>query len=151
MALAKTTLPTLFVFGVIAVAAAALPSCYAMAHDDQAGSTFEQRVGEHIEGHIAFLNVELKITPAQKALWDRVAAVMRADVADFDRLPAQVLARVQAQPTALQHLEERVQYTAPRAKSEQRFLDAFRPLYDQLSVSQRRIADELLGQRREEM
>jgi len=151
MAHVKTTLPALFVFGVIVAGAAVLPSFSAMAHDEQGGPTFEQRVGDHIEGHIAFLKVELKITPAQEALWDKVAAVMRADVVDFDRLPAQNAAKVQAQPTALQHLEERALYTALRAKCEQRFLDVFRPLYEQLTAAQRQVADELLGQRREEM
>lgn len=51
----------------------------------------------------------------------------------------------------LQHLEERADFTALRAKGEQRFLEAFRPLYERLSDAQKQAADDLLGQRREEL
>jgi hypothetical protein len=122
----------------------------AMANDDQSASSNEPHLGDHIEGHIAFLKAELHITPAEEAPWSKVAAVMRADAADFERFWPQNLAKIQAPPTALQHLEERVAYTALRAKCEQRFLDAFRPLYEMLSDAQKKTADELLGERREE-
>lgn len=151
MILKNAALPALFIFSTIVAGAAMLPSSSAFAYDGQDEPAIEQRAGAHIEGHIAFLRAELKITPAQVEAWDKVAAVMRADVADFDRLPEQSSAKIQAQPTALRHLEERALYTALRAKCEQRFLDAFRPLYDQLSGPQKLVADELLGHRREEM
>lgn len=103
----------------------------------------------HIEGHIAFLKAELHITPAQEALWGKVAEAMRIDVAEFDQFRLQH--PTETKPTALRHLEERAAYTALRAQGEQRFLEAFRPLYEQLSDGQKQAADELLGQRREEL
>jgi hypothetical protein len=120
-----------------------------MARDDQSAPASERRFAEHIEGHIAFLKTELNITPAQESLWNAVATVMRVDVAEFERLKPQQSGKMPSRPTALQHLEERAAYMAQRAKSEQRFLDAFRPLYEKLSDAQKQSADELLGQWRE--
>ncbi len=36
-------------------------------------------MGEHVEGRLAFLKAELKITPAQEPLWDAFAETMRAN------------------------------------------------------------------------
>jgi hypothetical protein len=36
-------------------------------------------MGEHIEGSLAFLKAELKITPAQESLWNAFAETMRAN------------------------------------------------------------------------
>src|SRR5438105_1032981 len=40
--------------------------------------------GRHIEGRLAFLRAELKITDAQAPLWDRVAAALRERAARMD-------------------------------------------------------------------
>ncbi len=101
----------------------------------------------HIEGHIAFLKAELKISPAQEALFAKVAAAMREDAAAIGQARQQWDANRQATPTAVQVLEMRVSTTAMRARSEDRFLAAFRPLYDSLSTEQKQAADELLAER----
>lgn len=150
MRLNEMALPAMFLFTAVAGGTALLPAPLAMAQNSPSAPAHERHFGGHIEGHIAFLKAELNITPAQEALWNKVAAAMRADVADSERLRSQNLATTQARPTALQHLEERVTYTELRAKDEQRFLDAFRPLYGTLSDAQKQTADELLGHRREE-
>jgi hypothetical protein len=41
---------------------------------------------EHIEGHIAFVKAELKITDAQAKLWDALAAAMRANAQQWNAL-----------------------------------------------------------------
>jgi len=150
MALNKAALSTLLLFTAIVGGTALSPLSSAMAQDKRGPLAEERHRGGHIEGHIAFLRAELGITPAQEELWGNVVAAMRADAADFERLRPQVSAEGQARPTALQHLEERAKYAALRAKSEQRFLDAFRPLYEKLSDAQKAVADELLGQWHEE-
>lgn len=101
----------------------------------------------HIEGHIAFLKAELKITGAQDALWERVAAAMREDVKDFDQALEQLRANGQEPQTAVQSLEARLRLVALREKGEEQFLAAFRPLYESLSDAQRKTADELLASR----
>ncbi len=150
MALNKFALPTLLMFTLLAGGTALYPVSSAMAQEDQHAAADARHRGGHIEGHIAFLKAELNITPVQETLWGNVAAVMRADVADFEHLRQQGSAKIAARPTAVQHLQERAEYTALRAKSEQRFLDAFRPLYENLSDAQKQVADELLGQWHEE-
>jgi hypothetical protein len=126
-----------------------LPTNTASADEEQNARGHEQQLGEHIEGHIAFLKAELDITPAEETLWSAVAAVMRTDASDFERLKAKYPVLIQARETAPQHLEERVALAALRAKSEQCFLDAFRPLYQTLSDAQKKTADDLLGQKRD--
>jgi hypothetical protein len=104
--------------------------------------------GVHVEGHIAFLKAELRITEAQAPLWDKVAAAMHEDVAQMSAAMAQARANRQAPPTALTYLETRARFAALRAEGEARFLAAFRPLYAALSADQRRTADELLARGR---
>jgi len=106
----------------------------------------EQRTG-HVEGHIAFLKAELKITPAQEALFAGVAAAIRADVQDMEQTSQEETAKAPSHRTAVQALELRSNLTALRARSEERFLTAFRPLYDSLSAEQKQTADELLTRR----
>jgi len=151
MAPQRITLSARVMVGAIIGAAILVPAFSAMANDCEGPPMVERHAASHIEGHIAFLRAELKITPAQEALWDTVAVVMRADVSEFEHPSPQNLTKIQMQPRALQHLEERALHSALQAKSEQRFLDAFRPLYDQLSDAQKHVADELLGHWREDM
>jgi len=144
-------MPVLFLVAAIAGGFAAVP---AMAHDDQAMSGYEQHgdnhsAGNHIEGHIAFLKAELGITPAQEVLWSKVAGAMRTDVTEIDNALQQNPVSTSDQLNALQHLEERVTFSALRAQSERRFLDVFRPLYESLSTSQKETADDLFSKREE--
>lgn len=94
---------------------------------------------DHIEGRIAFIYTELKITPAQQSQWDRVAAAMRANDQDMHKAFESMRAnRGTTPPNALQRLELRTQ-------ADQRFLEAFRPLYTSLSDDQKQAADEMFG------
>ncbi len=97
--------------------------------------------GPHVEGHIAFLHAELRITPAQEQFWAPVAAAMREDVRNMDEAESQVSSRPE---TAIQYLEKRAAFANLRAQGEARFLKAFHPLYDNLADDQKRMADELL-------
>ena len=98
---------------------------------------------DHIEGHIAFLKAELKITPAQEADWDKVAEAMRKDVSESRAADHQYMN--QNQPSALDSLNERTYYAELRAQGERRFIDAFKPLYGKLSSAQKQSADELFA------
>ena len=107
----------------------------------------------HIEGRIAYLKAELKITPAQEPQWDKVAQVMRQNATErqqgFERIRADRDGNAQRQPpTALQRLEGEARFAAVRAQQADRFLAAFRPLYDGMSDAQKKSADELLAPHR---
>ena len=101
----------------------------------------------HVEGRIAYLKAELKITPQQEAAWTQVADAMRANAHDADALVAQMRSQRDSgqKPNAVQRLELRGRFAALRAQSNDRLLAAFRPLYASLTPDQQQAADHLLG------
>jgi LTXXQ motif family protein len=99
-----------------------------------------------IEGRIAFLKAELKITDAQTAQWNAVADAMRKNDAAKRDLRRQMHGqRQQGAANAVDALARREQVAETRAEGARQFLAAFRPLYAGLSDEQKRTADELLG------
>jgi protein CpxP len=100
--------------------------------------------GRHIEGRIAFLKAELKITDAQAPAFARVADAMRENVKDMAKLHEQHRADRDKPKSAVEQLEMRVKFGELHTQHEQRFLAAFKPLYDSLSPDQKKAADELL-------
>jgi hypothetical protein len=111
----------------------------------QQQATPHRHHGDHIEGRIAFLHTELKITPAQQAQWDRVAAAMRDNNQDMHKAFESMRANRGATQNAVQRLETRAQFATLRTQADQRFLEAFKPLYTSLSDDQKQTADELFA------
>lgn len=101
----------------------------------------------HVEGQIAYLRAELKITPQQEAAWSKVADAMRANARDGDALMTQLRAERQPdqKPNAVQRLEARGKFAAFRAQADDRLLAAFRPLYASLTPDQQQSANQLFG------
>ena len=100
--------------------------------------------GRHVEGRIAYLKAELKITDAQAPQFDAVANVMR-DNAKAMHDAFQSLRGDQSQPrTALSQLEARAKFAQLRADGEAKMLAAFRPLYEAMNPDQQKAADEML-------
>ncbi len=104
----------------------------------------------HMDGRIAFLNAELKITPAQQAAFDNYVRVMRQNADEMQAASqnrrAQPAGDAELKPrTALDQLERRAEMTKLVAAQTQRSLDAFKPLYAALSDEQKRAADELIA------
>ena len=99
----------------------------------------------HIDGRIAFLKAELKITDAQAPQFDRVAQAMRQNAQAIDQARQQLRGNPDQPKSAVERLEARTQFAALRAQSSQRFLDAFKPLYASLSDDQKKAADEMLA------
>jgi hypothetical protein len=101
--------------------------------------------GRHIEGRIAFLKAELKITDAQQPQWDKVAAAMRDNARELDQAVGEMRASRDQPQNAMQRLEARARFAGLRARTTQRLADAFQPLYASLSDQQKPAADELLA------
>ena len=99
----------------------------------------------HIEGRIAFLKTELKITDAQAPQFERVAQAMRDNAKAMEQAMGQMRGNRDQPSNAVQRLEMRAQFATLRAQSSQRFLDAFKPLYASLSDDQKKAADEMLA------
>jgi len=99
---------------------------------------------QFVAGRIAFLKAELKITPQQEAQWSKVAEAMRLNAKAIDTARAQ---KAQGPQTAVQALEARSRFAETMAKNTERMLTAFRPLYQNLSPDQQKMADEILAER----
>jgi hypothetical protein len=100
--------------------------------------------GQFVDGRIAFLKAELKITPAQEAQWQPVAAAMRENASALDQ--SITTARQNRTGTdAVQRLESREQFAKVRADNDARLLAAFKPLYASLSPEQQQMANQLVG------
>lgn len=100
-----------------------------------------------IEGRIAFLRAELKITNAQAAAFDNVANVMREN--DSARRAA-FEARQQRgqQASLLDRLDQRQKGAESMAAATGKLKAAWAPLYASLSDDQKKTADELFAPQR---
>jgi len=98
---------------------------------------------EHIDGRVAYLKAELKITPAQEAEWGAVEKVMRENAAERMTLRQQFDADKDKPATAVDRLARREAVAEARAKSIRAFATAFKSLYDHMSDDQRKVADGL--------
>ena len=116
-------------------------------HDHRPNSRAAHRnFGEHIEGRLAFLKVELAITDAQSAVWETFADTLRAQVAETKALRESRSRDRNDRPrlNAVERLE-RAEQRLSRALANQRQLKTtIEPLYAALSEDQKRVADKLL-------
>ena len=102
--------------------------------------------GQFVDGRIAFLKAELKITPAQETQWQQVEAAMRENAKALD----QTITTARQNRTSMdpvQRLELRGQFAKVRADNDARLLAAFKPLYTSLSPEQQQMANQLIGAR----
>lgn len=107
----------------------------------------------HMDGRIAFLQAELKITPAQQAAFDAYTRVLRQNSDEMnavaqkrrDARPTQASDQRPKPPSAVEQMERRADMAKLAAAQSQRSLDAFKPLYAQLTDQQKQVADELMG------
>jgi periplasmic protein CpxP/Spy len=99
----------------------------------------------HIEGRIAFMKAELKVTPAQEANFDKVAQVMRQNDRERRQRFEEMRAQRDQPHSAVQHMETRARFAAVQAQHTDRLLAAFRPLYDSFTPDQKKAADDLMA------
>lgn len=104
--------------------------------------------GQFVDGRIAFLKAELKITPAQESQWQQVETAMRENARTLDQTITNArqdrTGQNRAGMNAIQRLELRDQFAKVRAENNDRFLTAFKALYAGLSPEQQRTADQLM-------
>ena len=99
--------------------------------------------GQLVDGRIAFLKAELKITPAQETQWQSMAAAMRDNAQALDQAITTAHQNRGAMD-AVQRLSLRESFARVRAENEARLLAAFKPLYASLSPEQQQTANQLL-------
>ncbi len=101
--------------------------------------------GRLVDGRIAFLKAELKITSAQEAQWQQFAAAMRQNAQSLDLAIANVRQHRATAMNAVERMEVRGQFAQRRAENQARLLTAFKPLYASLSPEQQQVANALMA------
>lgn len=102
----------------------------------------------HIEGRIAFLKAEFKITPAQEPQFDKVVQAMRQNATERRQAFEQMRGHRDQPGSALQGLQAQARFAEMRAQQTNRYLAAFRPLYDTMPPAQKQAADDLMAPHR---
>ena len=95
----------------------------------------------HVEGRIAFLKAELKITDAQQALWHAVSEAIRSNAKEMTGMPHAIMGGSGTLPEKIAAHEKML---TARLDGMRRLRTAFDPLYAILSAGQRKVADGLM-------
>ena len=100
--------------------------------------------GQLVDGRIAFMKAELKITPAQETQWQQVAGAMHENANSLDQA-IKTVRQDRGSTDAVQRLAQREQFAKVRAENDARLLAAFKPLYASLSPEQQQVANQLVA------
>jgi hypothetical protein len=107
------------------------------------GMSMMGAVARHVEGRLAFLKTELKITDAQLPLWNALADAMRANAKTMGDTAGGMM--FGSQTAALpDELAMRERMMTAHLEALRKFKAAVDPLYAALSDEQKKTADELL-------
>jgi len=98
----------------------------------------------HVEGRLAFLKTELKITDAQLPLWHAVADAMRANATSMSGMMSGGMMGSGEATTLPAKLASREKMMTAHLDALRRFKAAVDPLYAALSPEQKKTADQLL-------
>ena len=105
------------------------------------------RAIERVEGHIAFLKAEIKITPAQEKAWDDYSAALRANAKQLNELAAE-LAKAPAAASPVDRIAQQEKTLAARLEIARRTKPALAALYATLAEEQKKTFGELSSPRR---
>jgi hypothetical protein len=104
---------------------------------------------DRVEGRIAFLRAELKITDAQASAWNAFADALRTNAQKLGEVRAAMMPRPGAAqpqaPTLAERLDLQERWLLARLEGTRAIKAAFTTLYGTLSDEQKKTADELLA------
>ena len=103
-------------------------------------------MSDHIDGRLAFLQTELKINPAQRALWDAFSTAARANASQERAMLMQessAMGNDNTIPSLPQRLETQERQLRAHLKMLQTISAALLPLYASFSEEQRKTAEDL--------
>jgi hypothetical protein len=96
---------------------------------------------ERIEGHLAFMKTEIKVTDAQTAAWNKLADTVRTAAKHHNDRMRAVFA--QEPKTLPERLDAQAQFMSVRLEEIKTIKVALKGLYDVLSEDQRKEADDM--------
>lgn len=97
---------------------------------------------EGVDAHIQELHAELKITPAEETQWAQVADAIRTSAKSMDDL-IQARHDNASKQNAVENLRSWTEIAQAHADGSKAVLAAFEPLYQAMSDTQRKLADEV--------
>ncbi len=101
---------------------------------------------DRVEGRIAFLRAELKITDAQSAAWNALADALRNNAKSLGEVRASMMSQTGAAPQGLvDRLTLQEKWLAARLEGTRAIKSALTNLVGTLSDDQKKTADELLA------
>jgi hypothetical protein len=101
-------------------------------------------MAQHVEGRIAFLKAELKITEAQMPQWNAFAEALRANARGMSEMPTTMMGQGSASvsaPDRLDRMEKMMSATLEAVKGAK---IALAPLYAVFTEEQKKVADQLI-------
>lgn len=101
---------------------------------------------DRIEGRLAFVRAELRITDAQAPQWNAFADVVRAQARRLREALASAMQGADQPATAPQITERRIALLAAQLEAMRAVSAALGPFHAALSDEQKRIADELMAE-----
>ena len=128
---------------------AAMPGC--MMPEAESGMPMLRMMGQggmpmmakYIEGRLAFLKTELKITDAQLPLWNAFAQAMRDDASTMQAMPHPMMEMNKA-ATLPDKLAARQTILTARLEAVRKLKAAADPLYAALTADQKKTADDIM-------
>lgn len=104
------------------------------------------QMSEHVEGRIAFLRAELKISDNQEKVWNDFANALRDAAKKLNETRGAMGMKMGAQTvTITQRLDQQEAWYAARLDGIRALKVPFTQLYAALSDDQKKVADQLLG------
>jgi hypothetical protein len=115
-----------------------------MGEEGMGGMRMMAAMTRHVEGRLAFLKTELKITDAQLPLWNKFADAVRDDAKTMGGMMQGGMMGAAQRASLPDRLAMREKMMTERLEVLRRFKAAVDPLYAALSDEQKKTADELL-------
>ena len=100
---------------------------------------------DHIDGRVAFLRAELKITEQQATAWGDVENALRANARLLKEAHSATAETASSQATLERRLDVQTRLLSARLEGAQAISTALSGLYRALSPEQQKLADELIG------
>jgi LTXXQ motif family protein len=104
---------------------------------------------DHVEGRIAFLRTELKITEAQASAWNAFGDALRTNAKKLGDVRASMMPQPSAgqpqAPTMAERLDLQERWLLARLEGTRTIRSAFTKLYETLSDDQKKSANEFLA------